>query len=72
MRHTTEAPCEADKDGSTPSRRDFLKLAATVAPGAALAAASGGQAAAAGVEAPSSLGLQKTEHVKKYLDSARF
>lgn len=53
------------------SRRDFLKLAVTAAPAAAAVAATGGQARAA-VDAPSSLGLQKTEHVKKYLDSARF
>ncbi|MEL6278125.1 MAG: twin-arginine translocation signal domain-containing protein [Pseudomonadota bacterium] len=59
------------EDRSESSRRDFLKLAVTAAPAAAVAAATGGKAEAA-VEAPSSLGMQKTEHVRKYLDSARF
>ncbi|MEL6978652.1 MAG: hypothetical protein AAGM38_08255 [Pseudomonadota bacterium] len=53
------------------SRRDFLKLAAAGAPAAAVAAAAGG-ATAAPVEAPSALGMRKTEHVEKYLKSARF
>ena len=53
------------------SRRDFLKLAGTTAPAAAVAVAAGTTEAAA-EEAPSSLGLQKTEHVKQYLASARF
>jgi hypothetical protein len=53
------------------SRRDFLKLAGTSAPAAAVALAAGTTEAAA-EEAPSSLGLQKTDHVKKYLDSAKF
>ncbi len=53
------------------SRRDFLKMAGTTAPAAAIAlAASGGEAEAA--EPESALGMQKTEHVKKYLESARF
>ncbi|MEM1419711.1 MAG: twin-arginine translocation signal domain-containing protein [Pseudomonadota bacterium] len=59
------------EDRSERSRRDFLKLAVTAAPAAAAAAATGGEAEAS-VEAPSSLGMQKTEHVRKYLDSARF
>lgn len=54
------------------SRRDFLKLAAAGAPVAAVAAATGGAATAQPVEAPSALGLRKTEHVQKYLNSARF
>lgn len=54
------------------SRRDFLKLA-SAAPAAAAAAVASGGAASAAVEQPeSSLGLRKTEHVRKYLDSARF
>ena len=56
------------KDGS--SRRDFLKLAGTSAP-AAVAAAAIGTEAAADEAAPGSA-LKKTEHVKKYLASAKF
>jgi anaerobic selenocysteine-containing dehydrogenase len=53
------------------SRRDFLKLAGTSAPAAVAAlAVSGGEAEAA--EPESAMGMQKTEHVKKYLASARF
>lgn len=61
----------SDPKNATSTRRDFLKLAATGAPAAA-AAAVVGSAAEAAVEEPTSLGLKKTEHVKKYLDSARF
>lgn len=57
------------KDGAT--RRDFLKLAGTSAPVAAVALASGATAASADELADKS-GLKKTEHVKKYLASARF
>ena len=53
------------------SRRDFLKLAGSTAPVAAVALAAGATDAAA-EEAPGSLGLEKTEHVKQYLDTARF
>ncbi len=56
------------KDGA--SRRDFLKLAGTSAP-AAVAAMAVGTTEAAAEEAKGS-GLKKTEHVKKYLASARF
>ena len=52
-------------------RRNFLKLAATAAPAAAAAAVTGETAEAAEATA-SSGGLPNTEHVKKYLDSARF
>jgi len=52
------------------SRRDFLKLAGTAAPAAAAVAALAPQEAEA-AEA-SGEGLRKTEHVKKYLESARF
>ncbi|MEO1293573.1 MAG: twin-arginine translocation signal domain-containing protein [Pseudomonadota bacterium] len=58
-------------EGMESSRRDFLKMTLTAAPAAAAVAVTGTTAQAA-VEAPTSLGLQKTEHVKKYLDSARF
>lgn len=57
------------KEGT--DRRGFLKLAGTSAPAAVAALAVGTEKAAA-EEAPSSMGLQKTEHVKKYLASARF
>lgn len=53
-------------------RRAFLKGAALAPAAVAGAALGGGAAQAAEQEAPSSLGLRKTEHVKKYLDSARF
>lgn len=53
------------------SRRDLLKLAITAAPVAVAAAVSSG-AVEASEEAPEALGLRKTEHVRKYLDSARF
>ena len=52
------------------NRRGFLKLA-SLAPAAALTAGSSGEAGAA-VTAGKSAGLRKTEHVKKYLETARF
>lgn len=53
-------------------RRSFLKLAALGAP-AAVAAAAGGEAAqAAPAPGPNAAGYRKTDHVKKYLDTARF
>ncbi|MEQ9042068.1 MAG: twin-arginine translocation pathway signal protein [Silicimonas sp.] len=57
------------KDGA--SRRDFLKFAGTSAP-AAVAAMAVGTTEAAADEAAGGSGLKKTEHVKKYLASARF
>jgi hypothetical protein len=51
------------------NRRDFLKLAGAAAPAAAVAAATGGAEAA---EAEAGDGLRKTEHIEKYLASARF
>ena len=61
------------KDAATvkASRRDFLGLAVAAAPAAAVTMATAGKAEAA-VEAPTSLGLRKTEHVKKYIETARF
>ena len=53
------------------NRRDFLKLAVTGAAVAAAATVAGGTASAAVVEEPTE-GLRKTEHVEKYLESARF
>lgn len=59
------------EDKAATSRRDFLKLATVAAPAAAAAAATGtGTAEAAAPESGS--GYRKTEHVRKYLDSARF
>lgn len=57
------------KDGA--SRRDFLKLAGTSAP-AAVAAMAVGTTEAAAESASDGSALKKTEHVKKYLASARF
>ena len=59
-----------DKKKEGASRRDFLKLAGTSAPAAIAVAAVGSEAAAEEVQPGS--GLQKTEHVRKYLASARF
>ena len=54
------------------SRRDFLRLASTAAPAAAVATMAGtGEANAAPAEGRGQ-GYRETEHVKKYLDSARF
>lgn len=52
-------------------RRDFLKLAALAAPAAVLA--STGEAAAGEAPLPEgAAGYRKTEHVKQYLETARF
>jgi len=53
------------------SRRDFLKIAGTSAP-AAVAAVAVGTTEASADEAKPGSALKKTEHVKKYLASARF
>jgi anaerobic selenocysteine-containing dehydrogenase len=54
------------------SRRDFLKLAGTVAPAAVVAVASGSSAADAS-PAPAKDGqMQDTAHTRAYFDSARF
>ena len=58
-------------DKAATSRRDFLKLASVTAPAAAVVAVTGtGTAEAAAAE--DSGGYRRTEHVEKYLDSARF
>ena len=59
---------EKRKDGS--SRRDFLKLAGTSAPAAVAAMTVGTEATAE--ETTTESALKKTEHVKRYLDTARF
>ncbi len=61
---------EKKKEGA--SRRDFLKLAGTSAPAAVAAVAVGTDTAAADESLQPGSGLRKTEHVKKYLASARF
>lgn len=53
-------------------RRDFLKLAATTAPVAAVAVASGVDVAEAATPDPGSDRLQDTAHTRAYYDSARF
>lgn len=58
---------EHDVDGN---RRGFLKLA-SLAPVAAVTAGAGGKAEAAGTPGKGA-GLRKTEHVRKYLETARF
>ena len=59
------------EDKAATSRRDFLKLASVAAPAVAVVTVTGtGTAEAAAVEG--SGGYRRTEHVEKYLDSARF
>ncbi|MGD9293886.1 MAG: twin-arginine translocation pathway signal protein [Roseobacter sp.] len=58
-------------EGET-SRRDFLKLAGTAAPAAAVAVAAGGTGAEAAEPDLSSDKMQDTAHTRAYLDSARF
>ncbi len=54
------------------SRRDFLKLAGTVAPAAAVAVASGGTSAEAQPVDLQSETIQDTAHTRAYLESTRF
>lgn len=53
------------------NRRDFLKLAATGAPVAAVAAVAAPQSAEAALPTDETR-LQDTEHTRKYLETARF
>lgn len=53
------------------TRRDFLKVAATTAPVAAVAMATGAQADAAEPD-PTSDRMQDTAHTRAYYASARF
>ncbi|WP_372572044.1 twin-arginine translocation signal domain-containing protein [Ruegeria jejuensis] len=57
------------EDGA--SRRDFLKLATTTAPVAAVAVATSAQAEAAEPDLSKET-MQDTAHTRAYLDSARF
>ena len=54
------------------SRRDFLKLAGTAAPAAAVAVATAGTQAEAAEPDLASDKMQDTAHTRAYLDSARF
>ncbi|THH34850.1 twin-arginine translocation signal domain-containing protein [Aliishimia ponticola] len=54
------------------SRRDFLKLAGTAAPVAAVAVASGAREAEAAEPDLSRDKMQDTLHTRAYYDSARF
>jgi len=54
------------------SRRDFLKLASTTAPIAAVAVASGTTGAEAAEPDPSLEKMQDTAHTRAYFASARF
>lgn len=58
-------------EGDT-NRRDFLKLAGTAAPAAAIAVAAGSGTAQAAEVDPTSDKMQDTAHTRAYLDSARF
>ena len=58
-------------EGET-NRRDFLKLAGTAAPAAAVAVAAGGSAAEAAQPDLTSDKMQDTAHTRAYLESARF
>lgn len=60
-----------EKKGADTSRRNFLKLAAASAPAAAATAIVGTEAVAEEALENHS-GLRMTDHVKKYLESARF
>jgi hypothetical protein len=54
------------------NRRDFLKLAGTTAPVAAVALAAGSTSADAQPVDLASEKMQDTAHTRSYLDSARF
>lgn len=58
------------EDGA--SRRDFLKLAGTAAPAAAVAVATAGGAQAAAEPDLTSEKMQDTAHTRAYFDSAKF
>ncbi len=56
----------------TVNRRNFLKLAGTTAPAAAVAVATSGQSAEAAEPDLSRETMQDTQHTRAYYDSARF
>ena len=59
-------------DKETASRRDFLKLAGTAAPAAAVAVAAGSASAEPATPDLSRETMQDTAHTRAYYDSARF
>lgn len=59
-------------DDKTASRRDFLKLAGTTAPLAAVAVATSGTEAEAAEPDPASDVMQDTAHTRAYFASAKF
>ena len=63
---------EKDKAPADTRRRDFLKLAGTAAPAAAVAVAAGGTAADAAEPDLTRETMQDTAHTRAYFDSARF
>jgi anaerobic selenocysteine-containing dehydrogenase len=60
------------KNEEATSRRDFLKLAATGAPAAAVAVAASGGTAEAAAPDLSLEKMQDTAHTRAYYDSTRF
>lgn len=70
--NTEEAFHMSKKTEEANSRRDFLKLAATTAPLAAVAVATTGGTAEAAEPDLTSEKMQDTVHTRAYFDSARF
>jgi hypothetical protein len=60
------------KEETGASRRDFLKLAGTAAPAAAVLTVAGGASAEAAAADLSSDKMQDTAHTRAYYDAARF
>ncbi len=62
------------EEGSTNSRRNFLKFAAVSAPAVAVAAATGTAAQAAPVTELDEVGggVRETQHTKAYFETAKF
>ncbi len=58
--------------GINPGRRDFLKLAGTVAPAAVAVVATGSNPAEAAEPDLTSDRMQDTAHTRAYFESARF
>lgn len=69
---TREGDIPMNKKTVGTNRRDFLKLAGTTAPAAAVALAAGTTTAEAQPVDLASETMQDTAHTRAYLDSARF
>lgn len=67
-----EKRSDSKTEGARASRREFLKLAGTAAPGAVAALAVTATSAGAATPADTGTGLRDTEHTRAYFDSARF